>query len=209
MAYIYPPGPPRPYAVGYHLVQPPRPRTVTVLLVLGIVFGSLTLIGGAITFVGFGVIVASEDDFRNDHLSVHLEDNQEYVIEEILRDGAVPRGKCEFTGPDDALATLTPRSPYSESSELYTFITDTPGVYDFTCRDDFNVSGARTRFVLRPSSMPNDEWQIILLLGTGSALFLLLLTCLATLIPGLVLRSRLQRYRAMTMPPRYMMVPPR
>ncbi|MCL2089709.1 MAG: hypothetical protein FWH11_00525 [Micrococcales bacterium] len=198
-----PPGPYSGYPSGYRPVKIPRPRTVKVLVTLGIVFGSLAVVCGAVGMVGAFGMTLDRHQFDGGRLSVRLEADRVYEIKETLaRYDRVYLGDCTFTGPDEAHGTLTPMtmsssSGYSREYTAYTFVTDTAGTYDFRCRHTDSRTRASAPFVLQPQSHPTD-WMVF---GLPLTFLVFLPACLATLIPGLVQRSRLKRYQAWSIGP--------
>ena len=191
----YPPRPP---------VKVPRPRTVKTLITWGVVLGALAVVSVVVGIVGLVLFsVSGRHGFQDGRLSVSLEADRVYEIKEKLPSN-VPAylGQCTVTGPEDAQETLTAlTTSYASGSSreftVYTFVTDAAGTYDFTCRHEDSRVRAGASFTLQPESRPTDP----MIAGLPVAFFVLLPACLATLIPGLVQRSRLKRLRAMGLAP--------
>jgi len=171
---------------------------VKTLVTLGIVFGVLAVLSITAGFVA--VIVPTAVDrhqFDGGHLSVDLKANQVYAIKESVAgtNTVVYMGTCSFSGPAGAHGVLdakTTSTAYGTNDLTpYTFVTDTAGTYEFSCHHNDSRTRADAPFVLQPESYPTDP----LIFGLPLGLVLLLPAALGTLIPGLVLRSRLKRAR--------------
>lgn len=183
------PGPP---------VKVAKPRTIKTLITLGIVFGVLAAMLGATGIVASFIMADDGQDFDGGVLTADLTAGTTYQIDEQLPSGARYMGECQATGPSGAVWDLDEHLEdygYGGTYTPYTFTTDTSGQYVFRCAHHPGTAGAS--FSLVRESRPTD-WLVF---GLPLALLVFGPASLATLIPGLVQRSKAKRFRAMTAMP--------
>jgi hypothetical protein len=148
-----------------------------------------------------GSFIMSDDgqDFDGGVLTADLKAGTTYQIDEHLPGFERYMGACEVSGPSGAdweLVEHVEDYGYGGTFTPYTFTTDTSGQYVFECVH-YPGTGAGASFSLVRESRPTD-WLIA---GFPLALLVFGPASLATLIPGLVKRSKAKRFRAMTAAP--------
>jgi len=178
--------PPRPVKVA-------RPATIRTLITLGVVFGLATVVALAVAL--FNPI--PKYDFSGSSLTVDLEPDVRYWVREDVPRVTTQPGTCQVTGPDDAEWNLQVKDTKVHSktergrghAAPYVFTTDTAGQYTFVCRHDSSV-GTDGSFWLTSSTDDSSVGSVSIVV----ALFLFGPATAATLIPGVVMRRRAQRF---------------